>query len=184
MQGSISVKKNHMGNGLLFRFDHLEDAKSTYNLALQLIAEADFPVDWQLRFIKSSEYHGQINAMRQFEGQVNVKLFSTGFDICDTDLAYLQKIVMEVVWQTGDIFAWKVQDDTGSGMFMMRIEMSSCDAADTLVRHHGEQHPLPDYPVSLAFLSTSSHLFLPQHTDITVGLRAGRHKLVRQPLDS
>jgi hypothetical protein len=147
MGASISVKKNQIGDGLYFRFDHLDDAKTSYDDALRIMAREDFPVEWELNFIKSSEYHGP-GSMRQFEGQVNVKLFANGFDIQNQDPAHLQQIVEEVVWEVGDIAAWKVQDDTGSGMFMMRIEMASCEAADALVRVHGDRHPLARYPVS------------------------------------
>lgn len=170
METSISMRKFGT-SGLIFRFDHLDDARLGSEVASKIISES-FP-EWQLRYAKAADFHGP-NSLRQFEAQVNVKLTSsTDVDFCTQDTDNLRMVVQSAVHEIGDIVAWKVQNDDRN-MFLMRIEMASCDAADTLIRKRGLRSPLPGHPVSAQ--SLSSFVVLSAISNLCLGVGNGSHQ--------
>jgi hypothetical protein len=141
--------KKTSGGGLVFRFDHLHDAKSAYTLALEELHHG-FPETWTLTFVKAASFHGTEN-QRQFEGQVNIKLYSDSMpEMRSQSLERITEIATSFAWSIGDVAAWRVQPvrEDSPEKFLVRLEMASCEAADTLVRVYGDRHPLTGYPVS------------------------------------
>ncbi|KAF2434752.1 hypothetical protein EJ08DRAFT_656977 [Tothia fuscella] len=146
LSAAISMKKIPTG-GLVFRFDDLKDAKDAYGATREMIGR-EFPDSWTLKYVKAASFHGT-DSQRQFEGQINIKLYNDNMaELRSQSEGHLTQILTNFIHDCGEVVAWRLQparEDFPDRM-MMRVEMSACEASDSMLRLFGDRQPMNGQP--------------------------------------